>query len=93
MKEFLNVEREIDNFLEFLVETPVNIGKSHRYYKYWMVQTSEILMLQRIANLARIKQEVDSKYGCRISVSVKNKQRRHLLKLPIFQLLVIFALS
>ena len=45
-----------------------------------MVQTREMLMLKKIANLARTEQEVASKYGCRISVSVKNKQKKPFVK-------------
>ena len=37
-------------------------------------------MLKKIANLARTAKEVASKYGCRISVSVKNKQKTPFVK-------------
>ena len=45
-----------------------------------MVQRREILMVKKIANMARTEQEVASKYGCRISVSVKNKQKTPFVK-------------
>ena len=46
-----------------------------------MVQMRQILMLKKIANLARTEQEVACKYGCRISVSVKISKRRHIFAL------------